>query len=83
MISSGHLDLIDIFLAAESFNPQMATIAFSAISPAAAPNIKVSIGSKLLAKGASGIPLHEALVYAVRTDHTEVGIGTVKLLRIF
>jgi ankyrin repeat protein len=31
----------------------------------------VSIASKLLAEGASGILLHEALIYAVKTNHTE------------
>lgn len=70
IISSSRIDLLDIFLSSNNFNERLASIAFSSIDLNATPDLRVTIMSKLLAKGASGIPLHEALIYAVKTDHT-------------
>jgi hypothetical protein len=69
-IHSSRIALIDIFLKAHNFNARLATIAFTAIDQAATEDLQLLIVSKLLEKGASGTPLHEALIYAVKTDHT-------------
>ena len=71
IVSSSRTDLIDIFLSSENFNERLASIAFSSIDLNATPDVRVTIASKLLAKGASGTPLHDALIYAVKTDHIE------------
>lgn len=70
VISSNRTDLIDIFLSSELFNECLASIGFSSIDQEAALDLRFSIASKLLAKGASGEPIHEALIRAVKTqDH--------------
>jgi len=71
VVSSSRVDLIDMFISLERFDDRLASIAFSSIDLNASPGVRVAIASKLLAKGASGTPLHEALIYAVKTDHTE------------
>jgi hypothetical protein len=60
-----------IILSAENFNEHLASIGFSSIDPKASPDLWVLIASKLLAKGASGNPLHEGLIHAVKRDHVE------------
>jgi len=69
VVSSGRTDLIDIFLSSENFNDRLASIGFSSIDLNAAAELRVLISSKLLEKGASGTPLHEALIYAVKKNH--------------
>jgi hypothetical protein len=71
VVSSSRIELIDMFLSSESLNDRHASIAFSSIDMNTSPGVRVTIASKLLAKGASGTPLHEALIYAVKTDHME------------
>lgn len=67
---SSRLDLIDIFLQGRQFNADLATVAFAAIDQLADRDLQLTIASRLLDKGAYGTPLHEALIYAVQTDHT-------------
>lgn len=68
-IPSTQLYLIDIFLDSRNFNADIATVAFTAIYPAANRSSQLTILSRLLEKGAHGTPLHEALIYAVKTDY--------------
>jgi ankyrin repeat protein len=75
-VSRTRIDLIDILLRSRHLDSNLASKAFSQIDSTASPQQNLEIASKLLQRGAHGRPLHEALIYAVATNH----IGTIKLL---
>jgi hypothetical protein len=50
IVSSCRTDLMDIFFSSENFNDHLASVCFSSVDPNAAPDLRVLIASKLLAK---------------------------------
>jgi ankyrin repeat protein len=70
-VSKTRIDLLDILLRTTNLDPNLASAAFSMIDSNTTPPEKVEIGSRLLARGAYGVPLHEALITAANMDHIE------------
>ncbi|KAH8595954.1 hypothetical protein B0O99DRAFT_594245 [Bisporella sp. PMI_857] len=71
IVSSGRTDLLDRVLTANHFDEKLATIGFASISSTADRALQGSIASRLLDRGASGAPVHEALIAATASNHME------------
>ncbi|KAF4625271.1 hypothetical protein G7Y89_g12898 [Cudoniella acicularis] len=70
-VANTRIDLVDILLASPNLNPGLASEAFAMMDIRSTPEEKIEIASRLLARGASGKCLDDALIHAVKTDHIE------------
>lgn len=75
-VAKTRVDLVEILLAADGLKTDLASEAFAMIDFTINPKVKAKLATILLAKGACGIPLHEALIQATRINH----LGIVELL---
>jgi hypothetical protein len=75
-VSKNRVELVEILLAARDLDIEVATEAFALIDFTDEPDTKVQVAKMLLAKGACGNPLHEALIQAVKINH----LGAVEML---
>jgi hypothetical protein len=75
-VSKNRIDLAETLLAAKDLEIDIASETLAMIDFTNTPEVKVRMASMLLARGAHGTPLHEALIQAVAINH----LGAVETL---